>query len=438
MKIDRMFRPHPLLLTLALFLAACAPGNGLAQPPAPTPTPLPPETAIEQPTYSVQRGDVTRELVFTARVAPAQEARLFFRADGYLNRLAVQRGDAVKAGDTLAELALGDLQRQLDAARLDWEQAQIESTRAISSAQLTLQDRQLALERARANAPDPALLRAEIALQSAQETLTYAQDEYNKSLDRSWDSEDQRRGYANQVAQAQRGLAIAQADLAAAERERNYTLRQLALAVAQAELDGEIALDGPDPRLGQKIQQLEEQLAERRLVAPFDGVALALAAAPGDRVDAYAPVITVGDPAELELRADLAAEQVNELQVGQSVTLLPSGAGAQPFTGSIRQLPYGWGGDAEENDRATHIAPGPQAPALTLGALLQATVILEQHSDALWLPPAAIQEFRGRSFVFVQDPDGAQRRVDVTLGIESETRVEILAGLEEGQVVVVP
>jgi len=62
-------------------------------------------------------------------------------------------------------------------------------------------------------------------------------------------------------------------------------------------------------------------------------------------------------------------------------------------------------------------------------------VTLEEKQDALWLPPAAIRTFAGRKFVQVEE-DGRQRRVDVTIGIESAERVEITEGLEEGQVVV--
>ena len=72
---------------------------------------------------------------------------------------------------------------------------------------------------------------------------------------------------------------------------------------------------------------------------------------------------------------------------------------------------------------------------LELGDLARVTVVLEQKDAALWLPPAAIRAFQGRSFVIVQDED-RQRRVDVKVGIESKDRVEILEGLEEDQVVV--
>jgi multidrug efflux pump subunit AcrA (membrane-fusion protein) len=55
----------------------------------------------------------------------------------------------------------------------------------------------------------------------------------------------------------------------------------------------------------------------------------------------------------------------------------------------------------------------------------------------MWLPPQAIRRFEGRRFVVVQDAEG-QRRVDVKVGITSDDRVEILEGLEEGQVVIAP
>jgi multidrug efflux pump subunit AcrA (membrane-fusion protein) len=71
------------------------------------------------------------------------------------------------------------------------------------------------------------------------------------------------------------------------------------------------------------------------------------------------------------------------------------------------------------------------------GDLVRVTVVLEQKEDVLWLPPAAIRTFEGRKFVVVQEGAG-QRQVDVTLGIESEERVEIETGLEEDQVVIGP
>jgi hypothetical protein len=38
--------------------------------------------------------------------------------------------------------------------------------------------------------------------------------------------------------------------------------------------------------------------------------------------------------------------------------------------------------------------------------------------------------------VVVQNPDGTQQRVDILLGIITDQRVEIVTGLEEGQIIV--
>ncbi|HET90015.1 MAG TPA: HlyD family efflux transporter periplasmic adaptor subunit [Chloroflexi bacterium] len=426
---------HLFSLVLLILATACGAGSAAS---GPTPTPIPPEPGVEQPTYTVQRGTVTRALEFTARVAPVQQAELFFRADSHLSRLLVQRDERVQEGDLLAELEMADLQRQLEAAQLDWQQAQVESSREISKTQLALQDAQLALSRARATHPDPAVLRAQVELTRCREALAYAEQEYREALDRPWEPQEVRDAWARQVTEAQRNLEVAQAAYDDAVRERAYTLRQLELAVAQVQLEHQTALAGPDPRLEQKVRQLEAQVAEHQIVAPFDGVVLAVAATPGDSISAYQTVLVVGDPSELELRADLSADQVRDLAVGLAATLAPAGYPGQTFQGQVRQLPYGWGGDVEETDRATHIAFDAAGLDLEVGALVRVTIVLEEKDGVLWLPPTLLQTFRGRTFVILQEPDGTQRRVDVVTGIEGDERVEIVSGLEEGQVVIGP
>jgi multidrug efflux pump subunit AcrA (membrane-fusion protein) len=107
--------------------------------------------------------------------------------------------------------------------------------------------------------------------------------------------------------------------------------------------------------------------------------------------------------------------------------------------GSVRQLPYPYGGgtvEAGEDDTAARVAFEDPDVTLEMGELATVIITLEEKDDALWLPPAAIRTFQGRDFVVVQDDDGSQRRVDVRLGIESEERVEILEGLQRGQTIV--
>jgi multidrug efflux pump subunit AcrA (membrane-fusion protein) len=91
----------------------------------------------------------------------------------------------------------------------------------------------------------------------------------------------------------------------------------------------------------------------------------------------------------------------------------------------------------EDEDTSTRVSVDSTASNAQFeeGDLVRVTVVLERKDDVLWLPPQAIRTFEGRQFVVVQEGDG-QLRVDVKVGIESEDRVEIEEGLEEGQIIV--
>ena len=98
-----------LYVPLLLFsiLAACG-APSVAQVESPTPTPLPPDPALDRPTYTVESGAIDRILTINGRVTPVDLTRLAFHRDGRVNTVHAQRGDTVKQGDLLAELQQDD------------------------------------------------------------------------------------------------------------------------------------------------------------------------------------------------------------------------------------------------------------------------------------------------------------------------------------------
>jgi len=131
---------------------------------------------------------------------------------------------------------------------------------------------------------------------------------------------------------------------------------------------------------------------------------------------------------------------MQKLSEGMEVSIALSAYPGKELKGAIAQLPYPYGGgggstDIQDQDKRTLMTFDPEDLDLRSGDLVRVTVILERKADVLWLPPAAIRTFSGRKFVVIEE-DGRQRRVDVTVGIESEERIEIVEGVEEGQVVV--
>lgn len=436
-----------VLVSVALGGFACASGGSPAsRDTGPTPTPIPTSIVPTNPTYTVQRGDVVQLLQFTGRVAPVTEQRLFFRTGGYVDKVYVRRNQEVKAGDLLAELEVTDLKNQIiqveaevNAVRMDYDRRLVEAQNSVRAAELRL-------AKLEASGNQSQVVRARINVERAQRALADAEHGYNEVLQRPWETEDVRNHYRNAIREAEWNLQIAQAELndaLAAQRRNNIDveLAEMDLSVIMMRVSEiEAGLDITRSLLS--LQRLQDQLNDARIVAPFDGVVLTMNLMEGTQVQGYREVMTLADPTALEISADLPDSQMSLLQEGMEVIAEFVNRPGTEYRGVIRWLPYPYGASgttqsAQEDDRSVRITllNLDSNVRFEIADRLRLTVELERSEDTLWLPPQAVRTFEGRSFVVVQE-GGAQRRLDVRLGIRSDERVEILDGLTEGQVVI--
>ena len=384
------------IIGAALLLAGCAlmPATRTEQSAAePTPTPIPTAQIALKPTYTVQRGEVVETATFSGRISPQKEEALFFRTDGRIRAVFFKRNDRVKTGDVIAEYEIDALERELIAAELELERAQVTLDEAVRNHALNQREAQARLER------------AQILLEGADRDPNVARA---------------------QVAAYQKDVDLAQIDV-----ER--------LAVGVSPL-----LQNDLTRAQYAVEKLKQEIAEAQIIAPFDGLLLSLSLTPGQAVTGYQPVASVADDSSMEVSADLLSNQLQLLAEQMPVTFVLSSRPGQTLHGVIRRLPYPYGSGGsgqtiEAKDKSTRITieESAEAGGYAIGDLVRVTAEVERAENALWLPPQAIRNFNGRLFAVVQDGD-VQRRVDVRIGVEAEDRVEILEGVEEGQVVVGP
>lgn len=426
---------------VVLLLTACATSASEAEP---TPTPLPTPVVAEKPTYVVQRGPVTKSLEFTGRVGPVKQQDLFFRTDGFVRNVNVERNAPVKTGDLLADLEIVDLENQLAEAQLKLKDAERTSRTALADAEADLEKARLQLRKKQAEDVNAAVVTKQMALQNAQDARKYAYDEYDKAIHRPWDPDEVTERYRKNFVEADRALTVAQAEYEqalASQQTYAFDVALLKQDVAQAERKvAQIKEDGGTPLAVEQakleVKKIADKIAAASITAPFDGEVLALNVRPGDSVEAFKTILVVGDPSALEITADLEASDVAELSVEMAATIRLRNRPEQDLVGSVRQLPFIGGSDAASvDDKAVHVALRDKNVKLESGELATVNITLEQKDNALWLPPAAIRTFQGRDFVVIQD-GAVQRRVDVKLGIKGEDRVEVLEGVQAGQVVV--
>lgn len=387
-----------LYLFCLLALVACAGSPSGRYPGDDEPTPIPTAPAAAKATFPVARGDVTARITLAGRVSPIIEESLSFAIDGQIGELLVEQFTFVATGDVLAALDT----TQLDAALLA---AQAEHD--IAAARLA----------ARAAEVERARRRAELQRDMVQLDLDFAT--------------------------AQAGDNPTPAEQHTIERLRlQLELAQLDVAELDAAIDPALQADVDGATL--RLEQAQAALGAAQIVAPFDGVVLAIQRGVGRGVTAGEPVLVLADLNELQASAGARDSELAQMAEDQPATVTAASGRGAALTGFVAHLPYPYGsGGAEESvegDRTIDVAFDDQDAArevFELGDRIEIVIVTDTRADALWLPASAIREFSGRRFVVVEE-GGIQQRVDVVLGIEGDGRVEIVEGLSEGQVVVAP
>jgi membrane fusion protein (multidrug efflux system) len=84
------------------------------------------EAPVEVNAVHPHRGEVNRFINLPGEVRPLYEVTLFAKVDGYLEKLTVDKGDSVKAGDLIADIDVPELRANLVKYKAELELAQAE------------------------------------------------------------------------------------------------------------------------------------------------------------------------------------------------------------------------------------------------------------------------------------------------------------------------
>lgn len=282
------------------------------------------------------------------------------------------------------------------------------------------------------------LVEAERSLRDAERDLAQAVRDLDKARDAEIVGND---NATEKVQEAQRTLD----DLVRGRGNKDLIAAQRAVKTAQLGLDEARAatLNSATKAVedGQrKLEKASKAVEDGRIVATQPGEVISIAIGEGDTVEERQQVLEVADPTRLEVGTELSGEQMRRLQEGQlaDITLLARPDVVMPA--SIRRMPepYGTGGSGlvDSRDRRTLFEISDfKGQQLESGQNVKIRIVLERKENVLFLPPDAIRSFEGRRFVIIRDGE-VDRRVTIKTGIETEERVEIVEGVEEGDLIV--
>lgn len=173
--------------------------------------------------------------------------------------------------------------------------------------------------------------------------------------------------------------------------------------------------------------------------SPFAGVILTADVVSGEVVEAGKVLFVVVDPNPVWVTLHVGAEDARRVAVGQKVFFRQDGTNHEHPAAVV------WVGTAA--DETTRTVPvraeaDNKAGALRASTLGRGRVVLREEPKAVVVPHESVHPFRGRTVVFVRDPDFLKRtgpkafhvRV-VKTGGKDDRHTEILAGLSPGEIV---
>jgi RND family efflux transporter MFP subunit len=193
-----------------------------------------------------------------------------------------------------------------------------------------------------------------------------------------------------------------------------------------------------------ELDALNAEIAATKLTAPMEGVISTLSIAENSTVDPTTVAMVLSDPTQLEISGIVSDPNAGKLVEKMPVMVSLLDNPATLVDGFIHQVTSTSGGAGVTPTGAatvlsTQVELNGDWPAsgFNLGTQVTLQAVLESHTNVLWLPPSALRTAAARQFVLVQDGD-MQTRVDVQVGLSTDSQVEITQGLKEGQVVILP
>ncbi|WP_230986874.1 efflux RND transporter periplasmic adaptor subunit [Cohnella fermenti] len=187
------------------------------------------------------------------------------------------------------------------------------------------------------------------------------------------------------------------------------------------------------------LAALEQRLSQSRLYSPFSGtVTYVDQLKEGDGVSAYQSIVTVADPASMQLTYIAGnAQDLLPVEPGMPVSLKYKG---KDYMGKVLQTPSNAPvtTDQAKADRnaVTMIMSMDGIPeGVNVGDVAEMRLELQKRENVIIIPRSAVRSYMGRTYVQIAEDD-RRKEVDVEVGLTTSTAAEIVQGLEVGQKII--
>ncbi|MBP1157390.1 MULTISPECIES: HlyD family efflux transporter periplasmic adaptor subunit [unclassified Paenibacillus] len=199
-----------------------------------------------------------------------------------------------------------------------------------------------------------------------------------------------------------------------------------------------------------RVFDAEQRVKQLTITAPFDGVFSAdfansqsnvLNSYPaGAQIEANTALGAVVSLSTMQLPIAVDELDLTSIKVGQKAQVKVDALSGRTFEGEVTSVSNV---GTTSNGVTTYVVvvsvQNTEQNDLKYAMTATAEIYIQDKKDIVIMPIEAVQTQRGKTYVSLQKADGTvEEQHEIQIGIRSETHVEIVSGLNEGEQVVMP
>jgi HlyD family secretion protein len=356
---------------------------------------------------SATREDLTASITSNGKVEPISPTVAHAEFPTFVEKLMAAEGQSIRRGQPILALGVADVRSQLDQARANLLAAQSD------------------LRNARTGGPPADVAQLNGDLQKAQTQVA--------NLERTHTALEQlvakQAATQDELAQNEVALAQARTNLNTLQQKKDYMARQAGVDVEGSELRVK--------QLQDQVQSLDEKVRSATVTAPADGTLYSLPIHQGDFVQVGQTLAEMADLRQVRVRAFVDEPDLGWLETNQVVQVSWDAKPASNWTGKVEQVPKQVVARGTRSVGEVLCSVDNTNLELLPNVNVEVHILVRERPKALVVPRAAVRYDNGKHYVFVYAGDKIHRR-DITVGIASATKYEVVAGLAEGDRVALP
>jgi HlyD family secretion protein len=369
-----------------------------------------PSARIQTRLYTVRKGDIEKTIYGTGILKCSERAEVVSEVKGKIKRIAVKEGQAVKKGDTLAEIENNEIDNEIKVQNalieklkkeVDELNKDIEEQRAVKTARLARDQ-------------------AKLEYDTKQKELDDEKKRVKDGLTSKYS--------ADEMARLEKEVDALKGKYELAERQYEDS-KPTEATIKEAE--------GKYNNEKEKLSTLEKAAKGRNMTAPIDSIILKvyideeiLKIDPEKEFEVGTPYFLAANLESVIIEGTVFESDIGRVKLDQPVKVFLTQQSKAYQQGKVTKISLTPGKEMGRFDVRVGFIQPPQG--IKEGVRVNFEIIVEKLDDVVIVPVEYVKNESGRRYVTVRT-NGRDEKREVKLGIADNHSYQVLQGLSEGE-----